>query len=549
MNMMTKIRARARADSGRAIATALAVLALLLSASLTVGACDGDASSVDRCTSDSDCPDGRRCFDGVCAEPTMGDTRGDGATDASTDTPEDTRIDDSSTPDTGRSDTQPSDTGGDTSAPDVPDTIDATDQADVPPTGCDACTPEQTCCNDRCVDLQSSAAHCGACGASCLAAQGVAAASCVEGACQIDACDVGLRDCDEMASNGCEVDTETESDNCGACGATCAPGQDCMNGTCACPGGTLGDDNNCGACGVACGPFETCGGASCVCESGDLNDDANCGGCGNACPAGETCNRDPSTGDYACGCPSGLISCAGVCVDPLTDSDHCNACFNECAAGSTCSSGVCTCPTGSLNDNQNCGGCGNICPSGTTCTETSPGVWECSGGSCPSGLERCSGQCVDTTTDPAHCGGCGTTCPSGFSCEFSLCRLDCPDNRADCDLDPTNGCETVLDTDGRCGTECATRRDCGFWGDTCSDDGGEYHCRCDNGLHCRPGETCEGFSDSCVCADGNSCGQDEVCCATVSGRVCANLDSDPIHCGMCNRPCGVGETCVAGTCQ
>lgn len=36
---------------------------------------------------------------------------------------------------------------------------------------------------------------------------------------------------------------------------------------------------------------------------------------------------------------------------------------------------------------------------------------------------------------------------------------------------------------------------------------------------------------------------------TCSTTVCANLDSDPQHCGGCNHACGAGQTCVKGACS
>jgi hypothetical protein len=29
---------------------------------------------------------------------------------------------------------------------------------------------------------------------------------------------------------------------------------------------------------------------------------------------------------------------------------------------------------------------------------------------------------------------------------------------------------------------------------------------------------------------------------------CADLDTDPLHCGECNNPCDAGEQCVDGEC-
>src|SRR6185312_12415208 len=34
--------------------------------------------------------------------------------------------------------------------------------------------------------------------------------------------------------NGCDVDTDTDNNNCGTCGNVCSVGQHCVSGTCAC---------------------------------------------------------------------------------------------------------------------------------------------------------------------------------------------------------------------------------------------------------------------------------------------------------------------------
>ncbi|MDB4929645.1 MAG: uncharacterized protein JWM10_2129, partial [Myxococcaceae bacterium] len=64
-------------------------------------------------------------------------------------------------------------------------------------------------------NLANSAAHCGACGRSCLGAN-VTAASCAASACAVTACTVGFANCDGNAANGCELDARADRANCGA---------------------------------------------------------------------------------------------------------------------------------------------------------------------------------------------------------------------------------------------------------------------------------------------------------------------------------------------
>jgi Group XII secretory phospholipase A2 precursor (PLA2G12)/Stigma-specific protein, Stig1 len=71
------------------------------------------------------------------------------------------------------------------------------------------------------------------------------------------------------------VDTQTDPNNCGACGNACSAGDSCQAGKCS---------SGCG--GASCGPPNTCCSNQCVDTQTDPN---NCGACGNACSAGDSC--------------------------------------------------------------------------------------------------------------------------------------------------------------------------------------------------------------------------------------------------------------------
>lgn len=77
-------------------------------------------------------------------------------------------------------------------------------RASTPP----ACEPGRADCDgdatNGCeVDLESDVAHCGDCEATCMGAN-VASALCVAARCKIDACAGDFGDCDQSADNGCE---------------------------------------------------------------------------------------------------------------------------------------------------------------------------------------------------------------------------------------------------------------------------------------------------------------------------------------------------------
>lgn len=133
-------------------------------------------------------------------------------------------------------------------------------------------------------DLTSDLANCGACGRSCTSTGAHRLALCDLGHCS-SGCEAGFGDCNGVTTDGCEVDVRNDSANCGACGRSCVvrtgTSGRCEMGACAftclaghadcdrnlangCEVATDRDAMNCGACGNACGASEMCIGASCV---------------------------------------------------------------------------------------------------------------------------------------------------------------------------------------------------------------------------------------------------------------------------------------------
>jgi hypothetical protein len=165
--------------------------------------------------------------------------------------------------------------------------------------------------------------------------------------------------------------------------------------------------------------------------------------------------------------------CNGMCVDLQTDPKNCGACGVVCSPTSLCAGdaggcepcqgvqpAVCGQPGGQFcadlsNDNHNCGACSNVCGDLTQCVS----------GQCVCGATTCGTACVDLQTDVNHCGGCDTPCtqpPSSDNeielCSAGHCTEQCIAPFADCDNNPTNGCETNLQTSptscGVCSRTC-----------------------------------------------------------------------------------------------
>lgn len=268
-----------------------------------------------------------------------------------------------------------------------------------------SCAVGQTSCDGACVDTQSDPDHCGACGASCSPDE-----VCDSGACRLPMeCPAGEMDC----GAGC-TDVSSDPDHCGGCGMACGAGEGCDDGSCTsvCAEGERG-------CEVA---------GSVVCVDPDTDPD-HCGGCDAPCALGQACSGG------TCGCPSGTEACGDACVDTDTNPDHCGGCGDPCGDGELCAEGACVC-AGDLTscggecvntdvDDRHCGACGDPC---ATPAET------CVGGTCVSacgdGTVECGGTCVSLTTSDDHCGACDAACRTDTACMAGVCT-PVNDDRAD----------------------------------------------------------------------------------------------------------------------
>jgi len=123
---------------------------------------------------------------------------------------------------------------------------------------------ETSCGAGVCANLQTNVNHCGMCARACTAPSG--GIVCSMGSCGISGCPGGIADCDGMFANGCEVNTNTDANNCGMCGVRCpAPiggTAVCTSGRCMpqCPPGVGLVGSTCVS---ACGAVTRCSGGEC----------------------------------------------------------------------------------------------------------------------------------------------------------------------------------------------------------------------------------------------------------------------------------------------
>jgi hypothetical protein len=285
-------------------------------------------------------------------------------------------------------------------------------------------------------DLSRDPDHCGACGNRCLVYKPTHMTSrCVDGVCELECMSPALsfeqfdwRNCNGLVDDGCEVDVLTDPKNCGACGNACDPGVFCSGGKCGCPPG-----------------FIDCSG-ECV---DPTTDDEHCGGCNNRCsPPADACRPMPPRAYY--GCRNGACG-ALKCQAPSAD---CNGDLDQCGGDG--------CELDRLGTRENCGGCGIECAPGLDCIDEGNGP-ECGVPCVKAGKVLCGVECTDLLSNPNHCGGCGAACRAAGPnqarlCTKGVCTYECAPGFADCNDDPTDGCETNLRIHsancGACGNAC-----------------------------------------------------------------------------------------------
>ncbi len=444
------------------------------------------------------------------------------------------------------------DVGFDT--PDVP----AIDAVDVVVDNCDGgtqldggpclrCAAGERVCGDRCVALTDPSTGCGAAScAPCISAN--ATAICAAGACAMGACNAGFADCDVTASNGCEVETRADVNNCGACGTRCTV----ANATAACAGGMC-------VVGTCNAGFGDCDGmASNGCETVLATTLSHCGGCGMACAPANATGACAAGACTVASCTAGFADCDGMAangceVNTRTDAANCNACGTRCApanATGACAAGACTvgscdagfadcdgepsngCEVNLRTDATHCGTCPTRCTYANAAGVCRDAV--CSLGTCTAGFSNCDGDAangceVQTSSNVASCGTCGTVCEfdsATATCTSGTCHiLRCDLDSANCDGNESNGCEVntgaSVNNCGGCNVRCSLANAVNV---------------CDEG-HCAVGSCAPNF-ENCNGSPVDGC---EV-----------NRQTDINNCGGCNSPCRPPRStpaCRSGVCE
>jgi hypothetical protein len=236
------------------------------------------------------------------------------------------------------------------------------------------------------VDLRSNADHCNTCGNFCAALNGTAA--CDERVCIVESCDPGHADCNKQYVDGCEVDTDSSLEHCGACDAKC----EIENANFACESGE---------CRVkSCkGSYRDCDGDGVDCEVNIATDADHCGGCEP--PAGHDCSEDFAS-----------RHANGVCVNEVCQPGTCYPDYANC--NGLVSDG---CEVYLKGDKDHCGSCSISCASGASVHATST---SCSNGTCnpvcEDGWAHCGNPekgCLVSLDTAQHCGDCQTSCTGG----------------------------------------------------------------------------------------------------------------------------------------
>lgn len=286
-------------------------------------------------------------------------------------------------------------------------------------------------------NLASDPDDCGFCGNTCSFQN--AMDDCVAGECTIQTCLPDFDDCD--ATLGCETNVTTDT-QCGSCNNDCTaiPNTSAFC-TASGPGGSQCIVNGCIGSFQDCENFTDDG-----CESNTDTDSQHCGGCNNNCS--QLINADGTCSAGVCGCTGNFITCdQGDCqTDSQTDVQNCGGCGIDCnqltGGSGFCDAGTCRascfggqgdCDANPLDcetdftANDNCGECGTSCTpitNGFSSCQDFGGGYTCNSG-CDNDFQDCDaepGTCESNRlSDADNCNGCGNSCGTAGICTGGGC--------------------------------------------------------------------------------------------------------------------------------
>ena len=417
--------------------------------------------------------------------------------------------------------------------------------------------------------------NCGSCGTICNVAN--ANEACSAGSCTISSCISPYLNCDGSYANGCEVNKNTDVNNCGVCGTVCNvanANEACSAGSCtisSCISPYLNCDgsyangceinkntnlNNCGTCGTNCVDADSCNVDSCnagscsnipfgcsmtsdlCCNSGcNMGNDADCTICTtnaqcadpNACTtdtcnialgvcnhAAITCNDGNTCTIDSCNVATGCVYTGSV-LNSCTDGNACTT--DSCAANGTCMHGAVVCNDGNTCTGDSCSplsGCITTPLTGTGCVfDANPCTNDlCQGGTC-SGI-AISGCC----TSAAQCND-GKACTQDL-CNANVCSnpniMTCTNSDSCCNA--SNGCNSINDND--CSATCGNSIKEGSEG--CDDGNTNNNDGCSGSCIVEAGYTCNSaIPNVCttVCGDTLIKGSEVCDSSNLNGKSCA----------------------------
>lgn len=355
--------------------------------------------------------------------------------------------------------------------------------------------------------LPTDPSHCGGCQRVCTVENGTA--GCEDGKCTVAACEAGFADCDRNPDTGCEVDTTSDAEHCGACNTPCSLNNAAMQGC---------EDSTCRV-GTCLPGFDDCNGLDPDgCEVNLTSNAENCGECDSPCP------------DDA-GTP--------VCRDSVCGISDCDEPYEDCDGDGA------TCEVNTSNDADNCGGCGLGCdyPHATGFCQAS----DCAFGDCSDGWGSCDSDLSDgcetnLSTTAAHCGDCGDSCSTNHgtpTCDAGECTIGCESGWGNCDGNArSNGCETSVSANT---THCGVcDRPCGA-GQLCED--GECIDLPCTGLCSDP------FEITTLPFQGSDLGTDPICHVTLTqpgSYQCTNMSNRNPRINGVSMNCNGGAQSLAG---